>query len=278
MGTEMTVRDARPMSSTPAVRAAADAPSYGRAEAAVAAALEGLDAYYQQRGLGPDEISASEMRFAAALARRRLLPPDSNALVDRLHIMVVGGAGAGKSTVANILLGGVNADVNPQAGYTRHPIAFGDASCAAMDWPVALGALRRADDGAPASLDEDRYAVRAAVPLPSGEATPSMNGTGADDFLEKFVVWDCPDLTTKDAADHYLTRVMEVAGLCDVVVYVASDERYNDELPTRILKMLVDAGKPTVAVLTKMAPGDADEFVTLFNAQVATALPHRERL
>ncbi|MGL4462078.1 MAG: hypothetical protein ACRC1K_07985, partial [Planctomycetia bacterium] len=45
-----------------------------------------------------------------------------------------------------------------------------------------------------------------------------------------------------------------------------------------ILKMLVDAGKPTVAVLTKMAPGDADEFVTLFNAQVATALPHRERL
>src|SRR5262245_38185457 len=41
-----------------------------------------------------------------------------------LHIVVVGGAGAGKSTLVNFLVGAPVAETNPQAGYTRHPVAY----------------------------------------------------------------------------------------------------------------------------------------------------------
>ena len=40
------------------------------------------------------------------------------------------------------------------------------------------------------------------------------------------------------AATGYVPRLLEIAGLADVVVYVASDERYNDEVPTRQLDEL----------------------------------------
>ena len=56
------------------------------------------------------------------------------------------------------------------------------------------------------------------------------------------------------AAGGYVPRLIEVAGLADVIVYVASDERYNDEVPTQFLQLLVRAGKALVVVLTKMAP------------------------
>ena len=41
-----------------------------------------------------------------------------------LHVVVVGGAGAGKSTIANFLCGSRTAEANPQAGFTRHPVAY----------------------------------------------------------------------------------------------------------------------------------------------------------
>ena len=35
------------------------------------------------------------------------------------------------------------------------------------------------------------------------------------------------------AAPGYIPRLLEVCGLTDALVYVASDERYNDEAPTQ---------------------------------------------
>ena len=59
------------------------------------------------------------------------------------------------------------------------------------------------------------------------------------------------------AAAGYVPRLLEVAALADVLVYVASDERYNDEVPTQFLKLLLQAGKPVVVCLTKMREADA---------------------
>ena len=59
------------------------------------------------------------------------------------------------------------------------------------------------------------------------------------------------------AASGYVPRLLEVAALADVIVYVASDERYNDEVPTQFLHLLVRAGKAVVVVLTKMAESQA---------------------
>ena len=70
------------------------------------------------------------------------------------------------------------------------------------------------------------------------------------------------------ASTDYVTRLMEVAALADVIVYVASDERYNDEVPTQFLHLLVKAGKAVVVVLTKVREADA--------AGARRALPPRD--
>src|SRR5262249_12403263 len=124
-----------------------------------------------------------------------------------------------------------------------------------------LGALRRLDQPGPSSLDQDVYQVRR-VP-----ADPM-----AFDLLKDFVVWDCPDMTTW-AASGYVTRPIEGASLADVIVYVASDERYNDEVPTQFLQLLLEAGKPVVVCLTKMREADAPSLVSHFHKEVVSRMP-----
>src|SRR5262249_41640263 len=71
---------------------------------------------------------ARELRVAAAVVRNCIGPYLDSQPAAPLHVAVVGGAGAGKSTVANLLSGAVAAEANPQAGFTRHPIAYTSAN------------------------------------------------------------------------------------------------------------------------------------------------------
>ncbi|MSU80722.1 MAG: hypothetical protein EXS16_21870, partial [Gemmataceae bacterium] len=203
------------------------------------------------------------LRFAAALVRNVAAPLLEGHAAAPLHVAVVGGAGAGKSTIANMLCGAVLAESNPQAGFTRHPIAYVPAT-GVINWPSSLGylgPLQRLSRPEPASLDADVYQIRRV-------------GADAGEFgvLEKFVVWDCPDMTTW-AATGYVPRLLEVSALADVVVYVASDERYNDAVPTDFLRLLLQAGKVVVVTLTKMREADAPAFVAHFQKEVLDKMP-----
>lgn len=214
----------------------------------------------QQPGLA---AHAGGLRLASALARNVLGPFLEDHPARPLHVAVVGGAGAGKSTVVNFLCGAVVAEANPQAGYTRHPTAFLPAGGAFALPSTAgfLGPMRREGGEKPADLDEDVYQVRRLAPNPA-----------AGDALAEFVVWDCPDMTTWASAG-YVARLVEVAALADVVVYVASDERYNDEVPTQFLHLAVKAGKAVVVVLSKMREADAAALVEHFKQEVLGRLP-----
>src|SRR5438874_12607758 len=133
-----------------------------------------------------------------------------------------------------------------------------------MTWPAHngfLGPLQRLSKPSPASVDADVYQVRR-VPAEGGTFT----------LLENFIIWDCPDMTTW-AASNYVPRLLEIAGLADVIVYVASDERYNDAVPTQFLKLLVEVGKPVVVVLTKMNEELAPKLVDHFRRDVLSRLP-----
>lgn len=216
-------------------------------------------------------MQASELRLAAALVRNCIGPALDQQPATPLHIAVIGGAGAGKSTVANMLSGAPAAEANPQAGFTRHPIVFTHDQ-GALNWTGHLGflgPLQRAPQESPSSLDADVYQVRRVAEDPS-----------TAEVMKHFVVWDCPDMTTWAAAGEgaqieggYVTRLLEVAGLADVLCYVASDERYNDEVPTQFLHLLLRTGKPVVVCLTKMKAEDADALVRHFQQDVASQLP-----
>jgi hypothetical protein len=212
----------------------------------------------------PDHaLAAGRLRLAAALVRNCIGPLLDDQPPTPLHIAVVGGAGAGKSTVANLLSGALAAEANPQAGFTRHPIAYTSTN-GPLTWAGYLGflgPLQRLTQPSPSSLDEDVYQVRRVPPDPTSY-----------DLLKDFVVWDCPDMTTW-AATGYIPRLIETAGLADVIVYVASDERYNDEIPTQFLHLLLQAGKPVVVCLMKMREADAPAIVAHFQKEVVRHMP-----
>jgi hypothetical protein len=207
-------------------------------------------------------VHAAHLRLAAALTRNVIGPRIDGQPARPLYIAVVGGAGTGKSTVVNFLAGSVVADANPQAGFTRHPTAFLPANLAGS-WPSHdgfLGPLQRLSDDKPANLDEDVYQVKRIV-----------SATGANPFQD-FAIWDCPDMTTW-ASNNYVSRLMEVVALADVVVYVASDERYNDEVPTQFLHLVIKAGKPVVCCLTKMRETDEAPLTAHFRQEILGKLP-----
>ena len=165
--------------------------------------------------------------------------------------------------MVNFLAGAVVAEANPQAGYTRHPTAFLPAGAAAP-WPSFIGfmgTLHRLSGEKPANADEDVYQVRRIPSFDDGENP-----------LADFVIWDCPDMTTWASAG-YVNRLMEVAALADVVVYVASDERYNDEVPTQFLHLLIKAGKSVVVVLTKVQEANAPALADHFRREILGRLP-----
>ena len=83
---------------------------------------------------------AGTLRLASALTRNVIGPFLEGQPARPLHVAVVGGAGAGKSTVVNFLAGDAVAEANPQAGFTRHPTAFLPPG-PGFQWPSYIGFL-----------------------------------------------------------------------------------------------------------------------------------------
>lgn len=215
------------------------------------------------RGRGGAGMHAAQLLFAGGLVRNVLGPWLENRPTAPLHIAVLGGAGAGKSTVANFLCGGPVAEANPQAGFTRHPVAYVCAEAGSLAWGDYLGflgPLKRLSAARGSDLDEDVYQVRRVGPE-SKDAS----------LLRSAVVWDCPDMTTA-ASTGYQARLIEVAALADVIVFVASDERYNDEIPTRFLDLFLRTGKTVIVCLVKVREDDAAAFVDHFKKDVGKRL------
>ncbi len=228
--------------------------------------LRWLENHAQQRGSDPMHIR--RLQLAAALVGNHIHPFLMGIGAKDLQIAIVGGAGSGKSAVANLLLGKVIAESNPQAGFTRHPIAYvqpGGAMPRTVDRNDRIGRLAKLTEPKPGDYDHDIYQVR------------MFTLNNQSPVHQRIVVWDCPDMTTWHAS-QYTTRLLEVVGMTDIVIYVASDERYNDSLPTQFLQMILQCGKPVIAVLTKMKEEHVQPLIEHFRSQVIAKLPECTRV
>jgi GTP-binding protein EngB required for normal cell division len=229
----------------------------------LAEALTWMEEYVRSEP-GAGSSLTGELALGSALVRNVIAPFLEGISAPPVHVAVVGGAGTGKSTVVNFLLGRPLAQTNPQAGFTRHPSAFVVGERASTVWPSTpgfLGGLQAVSTPQPADVDEDIYQVHYLTPQ-------------AEEPLRDCIVWDCPDMTTW-AAQGYIRRLLEVTALADLLIYVASDERYNDLVPTQFLHLLVRAGKLVIVVLTKVAPEQASRLIEHFRQEVVGRLPRR---
>ncbi|GBD36481.1 hypothetical protein HRbin36_01606 [bacterium HR36] len=197
----------------------------------------------------PREFTREPILYAAAVVRNYLLRCLEEPQSPWQHVAVIGGGGAGKSTVVNILLGERLAEANPQAGYTRHPSAF----CEQVDHcRHVLPRLRPIPNPVPADVDDDIYDIRCRT---QGRLPTTL------------IIWDTPDVTTIHAA-HYTHRVLEVLGLADAVIYVASAQRYNDVVPSLYFSLCRQSGKPTIACLTKIPERETENILCDFQEKI----------
>ena len=104
-----------------------------------------LEEHSRQRGSAHADhaLRAGELHLAAALVRNCIGPYLDGQSASPLHLAVIGGAGAGKSTVANLLSGAQAAETNPQAGFTRHPIAKTSRATAGCSARASISAASR---------------------------------------------------------------------------------------------------------------------------------------
>src|SRR5262249_29054253 len=65
------------------------------------------------------------------------------------------------------------------------------------------------------------------------------------------VIWDAPDFST-EAAETYLQAVLDLLALADLVVLSVTDEAYADDRGITLLRMIGDAGVPTLVVANKL--------------------------
>jgi hypothetical protein len=247
--------------------AAVLAESAARARAAARAAGTGTP------GGSEDDAAIPPAAFLAALLNMKVRPalalpgwPEG----DPVHLAVFGGTNGGKSTVVNLLLGRSAAGMNPLARYSQHPEAY-RPSALGDGWVSGDGAAsrfrgysRHLGEHPPRQGDSElaagRYRPAFAVHDPALEKAPAF----LPPMTTAAVVWDSPDFSTQEA-QAYLSAVLDVVALADVVVAVMTPESYADARGLSLLELVADALAPagSLHVVFNKAPADPSQRAAL---------------
>ncbi len=155
-----------------------------------------------------------------------------------LWIAFIGGTGTGKSTLFNALCGRELSLAGVERPKTRGPVAHVHASC-----PV-----------------ENGFPFENAAPLrrsgPAADAGPETGEQGRLiliehelDDRERLVIVDTPDLDSLDENNRRAAETLSL--LADAVVFVTSQEKYADEVPSVRLQQVIEEQKRVYFLLNK---------------------------
>jgi hypothetical protein len=197
-------------------------------------------------------LEATDYRAAALatieecrrIARLKLGPP---APAPPLAV-VAGGTNVGKTTVANALSGAVLGRPTPLARGTKAAVLYvSQAAADAFRRGAFLPGYERRDLGEPAEANEEALAGTLLVlPHPPGAAA-----------LDAIALADSPDIDSVFGKNRRVAWDLLYAA--DALVFVASEEKYNDEVCVRFLAQAARHGKRIFAVLNKSAAPEAAE-------------------
>ncbi|WP_422926344.1 hypothetical protein [Singulisphaera sp. PoT] len=204
-----------------------------------------------------DTIQTPLVPFAVALLSMRVRPALTPGWLDKdpVHAVLMGATNTGKSTLLNVLLGRDAAGMGVRARLSQHPEAYRPVSLG-DEWLNTFDSRFRAyrrfyNEHPPRQEDDDLrrngYIPALAVIDPARIAADEL----APVFSQSAIVWDGPDFST-EAAQSYLSAVIDLIGLADLVVMTTTDEAYADDRGNLLLRMLADAGIPVVVVANKV--------------------------
>lgn len=180
------------------------------------------------------------LKTAPILAYKRRMPC--------LWIVFAGGTGTGKSTLFNALCGRPVSATGVERPRTYGPVAFVHQHCP-MTGGLPLDGLEvtRLNRGAADSLPAPGAHGRLTVLCHDGEVWNHV------------VLVDTPDLDSVETANRQTAQ--DLCRLSDVVVFVTSQEKYADQVPSSFLARILETGKPCFLLLNKTQPPVSQEEV-----------------
>jgi hypothetical protein len=172
-----------------------------------------------------------------------------------LWVVFIGGTGTGKSTLFNALIGKSLSETGVERPKTSGPLVYAHKNTPIeKDFPFAAAGIQRV------MIDQ----------------VPSSGYSGApgqllviDHDLEEFshlVIVDTPDLDSLELKNRQMVEDLQL--LADLVIFVASQEKYADEVPFRFLARLHLGEKPYYLLLNKADEGlSADDVLDALHGQ-----------
>lgn len=158
--------------------------------------------------------------------------------MDRAWVLFIGGTGTGKSTLFNALCGRPLSDTGVERPKTRGPLAFIHRSDSLHEgFPFPDVRIRLID------LEANGQPPFQGNP---GELLCLEHGEGS---LTKVVLVDTPDVDSLEIKNRRMVEDLYL--LSDLVIFVASEEKYADDVPFQFLRRIHEEGKACCVVINK---------------------------
>jgi hypothetical protein len=169
--------------------------------------------------------------------------------IDFLWVIFLGGTGTGKSTLFNALTGRHLSMTGVERPKTSGPLAYShQRNLLEEDFPFDSVKIHRM------KIDEDSPAVHSGF---SGQLV--VLDHDLDEFSHLVIV-DTPDLDSLELENRQMVEDLRL--LADFVIFVASEEKYADDVPFRVFSA-IHLGKKAYFLLLNKAEGEltADEVL-----------------
>jgi GTPase SAR1 family protein len=199
---------------------------------------------FRVTGLTPDglkipALAKDVLRRFGILAYKRVNPC--------LWVVFLGGTGTGKSTLFNALCEKPLSATGVERPKTAGPVAHAHSRCPlvkAFPFPeINIKGI---------SPEE--------TPLPHGGTPGELAVLGSrEETLSHLVLVDTPDLDSVEEKNHAMAR--DLYALSDVVVFVASQEKYADEVLHDFFRKVLEDEKPYFFVLNKASEESSREEI-----------------